>query len=193
RDPLQMAIEGNAFFALLAEDGQRVYTQNVRLGIDADGQLVDRKGARVLGNNVDANFRLDRTEIEAIQLPLARSPAPNARLNRIEVSENGEVRGSYSDGVSRIMGQIRMTEFADASNLREIPDTRFTEGLGSGLATLSADGSSRIVSGARRLSNTDIAGDLVSLTKSGVMFRANLQVLETSEELLESLYGLGRR
>ena len=49
------------------------------------------------------------------------------------------------------------------------------------------------VAGAREFSNTNIARELVNLTHYSTMFRANLRVLEASNELLDDLFRLERR
>ena len=51
----------------------------------------------------------------------------------------------------------------------------------------------RSVARAKEFSNTDIARELVNLTHYSTMFRANLRVLETSNELLDDLFRLQRR
>ena len=48
-NPFDLAISGNGFFTLQVEDGMRLYTRNGEFGLDADGYIVNSRGARLLG------------------------------------------------------------------------------------------------------------------------------------------------
>ncbi|MDH7604765.1 MAG: flagellar hook basal-body protein [Melioribacter sp.] len=50
-NPLDLAINGNGFFAVKSEDGTIELTRNGRFQISDEGYLIDAKGRKVLGKN----------------------------------------------------------------------------------------------------------------------------------------------
>lgn len=75
----------------------------------------------------------------------------------------------------------------------QVDHTTYSVGHGSAMPSPVHHGETRVVAGVKELSNTNIARELVNLTHHATMFRANLRVLETSNELLDELFRLERR
>lgn len=191
-DPFHLAIQGEGFFALQGADSRRLYSRDGRFRLDGDGQLVAGNGTAVLGYVVDKDFQLNEAALKPIQIPLSRSPAPGARLNGLSVDDSGTIRGQYSDGVSRKLGRIGVASFSNPGGLVHHDHNALEPSATSGLPNFSRRDSTQVVSGAREYSNTDIAQELVNLSRYSTMYRANLAVLTTSEELLDDLFNLRR-
>jgi flagellar hook protein FlgE len=190
--PLELAIEGSGFFVLEGPGGETSLTRDGNFHLNANGELVNASGLRVLGYNVDGDYQLDTNNLEPLTIP--RGPAAaGADLTGISVGEDGTLQGHFSDGLLRDLGRIPVAGFANPGGLVRRGQNQFSTGSNSGLPVLTNPGQARIVSGARELSNTNLAGELINLSRYSLMYRANLRVLETGDALLEELLNLRRR
>jgi len=189
--PLDLALQGDGLFVLQGADGEHLYTRDGSFQFNADGELVSSSGTRVLGFNVDNDFQLDTSSLEPVRLP--RNQAESGAIwTGLSVGDDGTVRGQFSDGQVRDLGQIRVAEFANPGGLESRGQNTYSTGPGSSLPRYSNSHGTQVVSGTRELSNTDIAREMVNLTRYSTMFRANLRAAEVGGEMLEELFRLGR-
>lgn len=190
-DPLDLALEGDGFFALQGADGERVFSRSGHFSFNADGELINESGLKVLGYNVDQNFQIDGANLEPLKPPSGLA-GNGASLTSISVGEDGVLRGNYTDGAIRDLGQLGVATFANPNGLIARGGTTFAPGSNSGLPDYATAGATRFRSGAVELSNTDIATELVNLTKYSTMYRANAAVLST-ESMYDDLFNMQRR
>jgi len=111
------------------------------------------------------------------------------------IGQDGTIRGKFSDGTSRDLGQIQVARFANPSGLRRRGQNQFAAGPNSGLPVVNspgAGGSASITAGATELSNTDIGRNLVDLVLARTQFRASAQVVSTADQLFNDLANLRR-
>jgi flagellar hook protein FlgE len=197
--PTSLAIQGDGLFILEGSGGERLYSRDGRFSINAEGQLVSVGGHRVLGFPADEQFRIQRTEPAPLEIPAALSvpgeDGQTATLVGFSIAEDGRVRGRFSDGISRDLGQIALARFANPSDLVSQGQSLYAPGPNSGLPVVSSPGEAgagQLVAGAVELSNADIGESLVDLMLASTQFRANLQVLLTADGLLDELMAIGR-
>ncbi|PLX37238.1 MAG: flagellar basal-body rod protein FlgF [Hyphomicrobiales bacterium] len=98
-NPLDVALNGDGWFAIETPQGER-YTRNGSLGINANGELVDQAGKRVLGEGGPITFTSSDSDIA--------------------IAADGTV--STNNGVR---GRIRIVEFADNDVLEAAGDNLF--------------------------------------------------------------------
>ena len=116
-------------------------------------------------------------------------------LTSFIVGEDGVIRGVFSNGVTRDLGQIRLARFSNASGLEQKGENLYAEGVNSGLPVEGdpgEQGTGAIVSGAVELSNTDIGSNLIDLILASTMYRGNTRVITTSQEMMDELFALRR-
>ncbi|MBN2296501.1 MAG: flagellar hook-basal body complex protein, partial [Pirellulales bacterium] len=116
-------------------------------------------------------------------------------LTSFIIGDDGTIRGVFSNGITRDLGQIRMVRFTNPSGLEQKGENLFAAGVNSGLPIEGDPGSQgigTIVAGATELSNTDIGGNLIDLILASTMYRGNTRVITTSQEMLEELLSLRR-
>ena len=190
-----LALDGEGLFILQASGGERLYTRDGQFHLSADGELVTADGDRVLGFGVDAEGRIDRSELTPLAIRLgsaAVGPLGTAAILRsYSIGKNGGIVGRYSDGLNRTLGQLRLARFANPAGLAARAGNKFASTPASGLPTESDPGSAvtaEIVSGATELSNVDIGRELIELTLAGNLFQANLAVFRTADNLLGELF-----
>lgn len=116
-------------------------------------------------------------------------------LTSYVIGEDGIVRGVFSNGVTRDLGQIQLARFANPAGLDERGQNLYAQGINTGLPVRGGPGQNGIgsvVAGALELSNTDMGADLVDLVLAGTQYRGNTRVITSTQELLDELLNLAR-
>ena len=121
--------------------------------------------------------------------------SPPGTLTSFIISEDGIIRGVFSNGITRELGQLRLARFTNPVGLEQKGENLFAAGVNSGLpiqGNPNSQGIGSIVTGAAELSNTDIGSNLIDLILASTMYRGNTRVITTSQEMLEELLSLRR-
>lgn len=116
-------------------------------------------------------------------------------LSSFIVGEDGLIRGVFSNGITRDLGQVRLARFSNPVGLQQVGENMFTAGVNSGLpieGNPNQQGIGSIVTGAQELSNTDIGGNLVELILASTMYRGNTRVVTTVQQMMDELLALRR-
>lgn len=113
----------------------------------------------------------------------------------LSIDSSGKVYGSYDSGVKKILGQIAVATFANASGLEAVGNNMFAETKNSG----EFDGVGEDVSesggmqtGAVEMSNVDLSSEFTNMITTQRGFQANSRIITTSDTLLEELINLKR-
>jgi flagellar hook protein FlgE len=197
-NPAHLALNGQGMFILQARDGTRTYSRDGRFSLNAEDELVAADGSSVLGYAVGDNGELDTTQLRTLRIKrgsLVATQTGSASLRDYTVTTTGRIKGRYSDGQWRDLGQLRLARFANPRGLEQRAENRYAEGPASGAALESDPGESAaatIVPGAIERSNTDIGRELVSSLVWDMHFRANVAVSNSASSLLGELLSLRR-
>jgi flagellar hook protein FlgE len=116
-------------------------------------------------------------------------------LTSYVIGEDGVIRGVFSNGVSRDLGQIRLARFTNNNGLEQRGQNLFVQGINTGLPIEGAPGENglgAVSSGALELSNTDVGGDLVNLVLASTQYRSNARVITATQQLFDELLNLRR-
>lgn len=70
-----LRVDGRGFFLVEGRGGRTLLTRDGNFHVNADHELVNRDGLRVLGYSVDADGRIDRTAVVPLTIPLGRETA----------------------------------------------------------------------------------------------------------------------
>jgi flagellar hook protein FlgE len=120
---------------------------------------------------------------------------PPGTLNSFLISEDGLIRGVFSNGATRDLGQIRLARFANPTGLVQRGENMFGLGLNSGLpieGNPNEMGLGSIIAGAVELSNTDVGRNLIDLVLATTQYRGNARVISTVQQMLDELMNLRR-
>lgn len=116
-------------------------------------------------------------------------------LNGISVENTGKIYASYSNGQSRLLGQIAVSEFANASGLEKEGDNLYSATSNSGDPTIkevkSLDGGA-ITTGTLEMSNVDLSSEFTEMITTQRGFQANSRIITVSDTLIEELVNLKR-
>lgn len=120
---------------------------------------------------------------------------PMGKLSDISIDENGEISGTYTNGVSKPIAQIFVAEFNNPAGLLKIGDSMFTTSNNSGGAVLMKPGAgstSKIKPGSLEMSNVDLASEFTNMITTQRGYQANARVITTSDSMLQELVQLIR-
>ncbi len=159
---------------------------------------VDRKGLpSVSPLEFDIDFS-SMSGLAASKSTLAASRqdgAPPGKLTSYVIGEDGAIRGVFSNGIARNLGQLRLARFSNPEGLEQRGQNMFAEGINTGLPVLGGPGENGIgavAAGALELSNTDVGGDLVDLVLASTMYRSNARVITATQQLFDELLNIRR-
>lgn len=111
-------------------------------------------------------------------------------LTGINISEEGLIQATYSNGISRPLGKIAMADFPNSQGLANEGGSAWTETIDSGPVISGEAGTGRfglIQSGALETSNVDLTAQLVNLITAQRNFQANAKSIETANTLTQTI------
>ena len=111
------------------------------------------------------------------------------------IGEDGTIRGVFSNGVTRDLGQLQLARFANPVGLEARGLNMFAKGINTGLPVQGGPGENGIgsvIGGALELSNTDIGRTWSSWCWPVPSTEAIAVVITTSQQLLDELLNLRR-
>lgn len=118
---------------------------------------------------------------------------PTGRLTGVDVSEEGLIRATYSNGQAVPIGKIALGDFANPQALNKIGNTAWKETTDSGpvIAGEASTGSfGQIQAGALETSNVDLTKELVGLITAQRNFQANSKAIETNNAITQTIINL---
>lgn len=114
----------------------------------------------------------------------------------IEVGQDGRITASYSNGLSKLLGQIAVAEFANASGLSKAGDNLYSATMNSGdfdgVGKDITETGGKMTSGVLEMSNVDLSSEFTTMITTQRGFQANSRIITTSDTLLEELVNLKR-
>jgi flagellar basal-body rod protein FlgF len=149
KNPLDLAVDGNAYFAVQAAGGER-YTRDGKFSLNNIGQLVTSDGNLVLGNAGPITFQPTDHDINV---------APDGTVTVLE----GTAR------TDSIRGKIRLVSFDDPQNLTKLGNNLYAVGG----AAAQADTKSTVQQGYIEKSNVNAVGEMSRMVE---VMRAYTQV-----------------
>ncbi|MFO0839156.1 MAG: flagellar hook-basal body complex protein [Phycisphaerae bacterium] len=115
---------------------------------------------------------------------------PPGTMTAFGVGVDGTVTGTFSNGLTRTLGQVVLATFANQEGLLADTENAYVTGPNSGPPTITAPGTlnaGRILSGALELSNVDLSREFIGLITSSTGFQAASRVITVSSDLLDQL------
>nr|WP_243111798.1 flagellar hook-basal body complex protein [Butyrivibrio sp. CB08] len=115
-------------------------------------------------------------------------------MNGVNISTDGRIYATYSNGQTKLLGQIASAQFANASGLSKEGDNLYSSTLNSGEATvqdITTDGG-YMNTGVLEMSNVDLSREFTEMITTQRGFQANSRIITVSDTLLEELTNLKR-
>lgn len=155
-NPLDMAVQGGGFFALLTPEGETVYTRDGSFLRNAEGTLVSKQGYTVVG------------EEGPLTLPLEDGP--------LAILPDGTI--TQNDQKS---GRIPLFEFAEPAKLEERGNHHFSDPENE--AGLRPATGSKILQGYLESSNVEPLKEMVNMIAISRSYEAAQKLITTVDEL----------
>ena len=117
-------------------------------------------------------------------------------MSGVTIQTNGMIYASYDNGMTQLLGQIAVGEFANPAGLEKAGDNLYTSTPNSGEfdgigIDITANGD-YMTSGVLEMSNVDLAGEFTTMITTQRGFQANSRIITVSDSLLEELTNLKR-
>ncbi|MCM1156942.1 MAG: flagellar hook-basal body complex protein [Bacteroidales bacterium] len=117
-------------------------------------------------------------------------------LDDINIDTNGKLYGVYSNGVSRLLGQIAVANFVNPAGLEAIGNSLYKEtkasgdfdGIGKDITSVGET----MTQGVIEMSNVDLSQEFTEMIVTQRGFQANSRIITVSDTLIEELVNLKR-
>jgi len=161
---LDIAIDGDAWLAVLNEGGQEVYTRSASLMVDANGQLLTDKGQQVVGNGG----------------PIAVPPYESILIG---VDGSITVRGmGQGPEVLVTLDRLKLVTPEEGTLIKNANgDITLREG-----EVANVDAGARVVSGFLEGSNVDTIKAMVEMLSLSRQYEAQVKVMQTVGESVDA-------
>jgi flagellar hook protein FlgE len=196
---------------VLGNDGMEVGTGELRFGADGTPMLeasrikVTLNPGSATAFDVMLNFG-DPGSFAGVVAPengafsqlqvLRQDGVARGSLSRTEFGEAGEIMLTYSNGETRMGGELVLAQFDAPEQLRSLGGGTFTtaDGVRPKLGRALADGRGRVVGGRIETSNVDLTQQFTDLIILQQGYRASSQISSIANELIQTLLAIdGRR
>jgi len=171
-DELNVAISGDGFFTVEAQDGTQRFTRDGHFSMNADGELVTSSGHMVS---------------PGIQIPDGTT---------IAIAEDGTVSVTYTEDPTEpvVVGTIEMMDFANPGGLQAVGSNMYlaTPESGEPIPMDPNDGTISLQQGFLEASNVDVAEELVAMIVAQRAFELTSKVMETADETMQTVTNLKR-
>ena len=114
-------------------------------------------------------------------------------LRDFAIADDGTIQGIFDNGLTRTLGQVAISRFANSNGLIDRGDNFFEESASSGVAQTGMPGTfgrGLIRGGSLEESNVDLAEQFTQLMIGQRAFQANAKTVSTSDQLLQELVQL---
>jgi flagellar hook protein FlgE len=115
------------------------------------------------------------------------------QLSGLEISDTGEIFARYTNGQSKIQGQVILANFANVQGLTPVGKTQWVQSADSGepvVGTPRAGTLGSLTAGALESSNVDISTELVDLIVAQRNYQANAKTIETENAVTQTIINL---
>lgn len=117
----------------------------------------------------------------------------SGKLTGYAVSPDGTIVGRYSNGQTRIQGQIVLANFTNPQGLQPLGNNAFGETASSGQPLVGGPSSGNLgvlQSGAVEEANVDMTAELVKMITAQRIYQANAQTIKTQDAVLQTIVNL---
>lgn len=119
----------------------------------------------------------------------------NGALESYAIDQNGTIIGSFSNGLTRALGQVALARFTNPAGLQRAGATMFVDTPNSGTAQIGAGGQpgyGTIAPSSLEMSNVDLSEEFTDMIVTQRGFQANSRIITSSDEMLQELVNLKR-
>lgn len=120
---------------------------------------------------------------------------PRGTLETFNIGAGGVINGVFTNGLTRVIGQVALATFSNTGGLERIGDNMFRDTPGSGTAQIGMPGTGgrgAVSGGVLEGSNVDLGTEFSNLIVTQRSFQANARTITTADTLLQETVNLIR-
>ena len=118
------------------------------------------------------------------------------KLNDVSIDKSGKMYGVYTNGETKLLGQIAVAAFANPMAMEAIGDSMYkttqNSGVFDGIGVSVDEGGGSMTQGVLEMSNVDLSSEFTEMITTQRGFQANSRIITTSDSMLEELVNLKR-
>ncbi len=121
--------------------------------------------------------------------------APPGSLQDFQIASDGTITGTFSNGLTRILGQIAMASFTNPSGLVREGNNLYYASTASGDPSIGEPASGdrgQLFAGMLEMSNVDMAREFSQMIIAQRGFQANSRVVTATDQILQELMSMKR-
>ncbi len=176
--PIDNNLKGDVFSSVI--NGERV-----------DGITVDFSNLTRFESDGNATAKMVRGATDS-----TRGGRSMGKLNDVSIDTAGMIYGVYSNGETKLLGQIAVATFDNPMALEAVGDSMYVTTQNSGYfdgigSAVNEDGGT-MSQGVLEMSNVDLSSEFTEMITTQRGFQANSRIITTSDSMLEELVNLKR-
>ena len=124
---------------------------------------------------------------------LSQDGYASGQLSGYNIGGDGTILGRYTNGESKVLGQIALANFTNPQGLKPLGDSMFAESPDSGVPLTGAPGTASLgalQSSALEDSNVDLTAELVNMITAQRAYQASAQSIKTQDAVMQTLVNL---
>jgi flagellar hook protein FlgE len=117
----------------------------------------------------------------------------SGQITGYAIGEDGIIKGRYSNGQTRTLGQFQLVNFPNPTGLQPLGNNAWAETASSGQPVPGTPGAGNlgvVQSGAVEESNVDLTQELVDMITAQRVYQANAQTIKTQDAVMNTLVNL---
>jgi len=170
--------------------------------LKGEADYVTELELNIPGKNGSADFevKVDLSQLTAFSNESSASVSSKngykqGYLDTFSIGPTGEIYGIFTNGQSRVIGQIVLAAFKNPAGLEKTAENMYQVTPNSGDAIYGLPGSSGLGAlnpGTLEMSNVDISREFTEMISTQRGFQANSRIITTSDEMLQELVNMKR-
>lgn len=192
--PVGVTLNGGASAALTFDTNGHLTAPAAPIAVSVDLATIDPSN----GAATPLDFELDlSTATQFGAKPgvnaLVQDGFTSGRIAGFNVSDLGIIRGNYTNGETRTLGQVALANFSNPQGLSPLGGNLWAETADSGQPLVGVPGSGTLgvlKSAAVEDSNVDLTTELVKMITAQRIYQANAKTIETQDAVLQTLVNL---
>lgn len=127
--------------------------------------------------------------------PYAQDGNSSGKIEGFSIDNKGVVRGVFTNGERKALGQIMLAKFDNPMGLEKIGDNFLVDTRNSGEPQFGKGGSSgygKVGASTLEMSNVDLSMEFTEMITTQRGFQANSRIITTSDEMLQELVNIKR-
>lgn len=124
---------------------------------------------------------------------LSQNGAATGKLAGFSIAPDGQILGRYSNGKSKLQGQVALANFINPQGLSPQSGNSWSESPASGQPIVGEPGTGNLgllQSGALESSAVDMTAELVNMITAQRVYQANAQTIKTQDQVMQTLVNM---